>query len=959
MAYAAVTSLKGTLHLHFLQSQPRFPLQHNQQILISLHQNLGFLQEVLEKSEIAYNNSAMKDLEAEMRDVAFEAEERIEMELSSIYLQSSSIDEACLLRLDGILKQAVKQTDYLKKKLIKIQSKQQFAKGPSILGRMRQRGLLLGSTSSQPADPERENNITVSKFSKNASKFDSRMVGCDKEFKTILDKLTQQSAEHLQVVSIVGMGGIGKTTLAREVYKDPSITSYFYKKAWVTVSQEYDVEQMLQCFTDCVNPASNDIPHKQRNDNSKASVRKQSRKQRIHNLSGSLRKHLKDQRYLIVMDDIWSTTAWDSVQRCFPDDNNGSRILLTSRLREVAEYASSGNSTINLSFLNDNESWNLYCNVFGQTEFLSMFEQIGRNIVKKCNGLPLAIIVIASLLSKTEETVEKWSNVAENVSRYVSSDSNDACSRILCLSYNQLPHHLKACFLYFGVFPEDYEIHVKKLARLWAAEGFLKAEDHPNIEDPNMEEVAMECLQDLVDRSLVFVNKQSYNGKMKTIRIHDLLRDLCLREARHENLLNVIGDEKLPFYKKKISCRWTSATSSFHLLSLTKCFHKSHSFHYHNDYYYESAERLFSHFKLLRVLDIECICSDRYEELYALANLIHLRYLALKYSIDRTMGRYSHLELFEHWNMQSFIVRKNGGAFDSFEAYGIWKMPLLRNFCIEWIVSLGTLPVVHRNLESISWLHPKLCTKDLFTRIPNLKKLGIIDGGLDENNDGGSDENNLDCFYNFVNLGQLEELSIRGWKFNHIPCSGIAWATSFLPNLKKLKFFWTSLAWSDMRLIGMLPNLEVLKLINAIASEDTMWEPYEEGFRQLKRLVIEDKYGRWKHWNAVGDHFPLLECLELRECKYLQEIPSGFADIITLALIQLNGCGDSVLASAKLIQEEQYNNYGNALLVRSENIRTKGSGNSTEEEWDVQTKGSVYSTEEEWDVEEESDLSQD
>ncbi|XP_031092227.1 putative late blight resistance protein homolog R1B-16 isoform X2 [Ipomoea triloba] len=847
MAYAAVTSLKGTLHLHFLQSQPRFPLQHNQQILISLHQNLGFLQEVLEKSEIAYNNSAMKDLEAEMRDVAFEAEERIEMELSSIYLQSSSIDEACLLRLDGILKQAVKQTDYLKKKLIKIQSKQQFAKGPSILGRMRQRGLLLGSTSSQPADPERENNITVSKFSKNASKFDSRMVGCDKEFKTILDKLTQQSAEHLQVVSIVGMGGIGKTTLAREVYKDPSITSYFYKKAWVTVSQEYDVEQMLQCFTDCVNPASNDIPHKQRNDNSKASVRKQSRKQRIHNLSGSLRKHLKDQRYLIVMDDIWSTTAWDSVQRCFPDDNNGSRILLTSRLREVAEYASS----------------------------------------------------------------------------------------------------------------EDYEIHVKKLARLWAAEGFLKAEDHPNIEDPNMEEVAMECLQDLVDRSLVFVNKQSYNGKMKTIRIHDLLRDLCLREARHENLLNVIGDEKLPFYKKKISCRWTSATSSFHLLSLTKCFHKSHSFHYHNDYYYESAERLFSHFKLLRVLDIECICSDRYEELYALANLIHLRYLALKYSIDRTMGRYSHLELFEHWNMQSFIVRKNGGAFDSFEAYGIWKMPLLRNFCIEWIVSLGTLPVVHRNLESISWLHPKLCTKDLFTRIPNLKKLGIIDGGLDENNDGGSDENNLDCFYNFVNLGQLEELSIRGWKFNHIPCSGIAWATSFLPNLKKLKFFWTSLAWSDMRLIGMLPNLEVLKLINAIASEDTMWEPYEEGFRQLKRLVIEDKYGRWKHWNAVGDHFPLLECLELRECKYLQEIPSGFADIITLALIQLNGCGDSVLASAKLIQEEQYNNYGNALLVRSENIRTKGSGNSTEEEWDVQTKGSVYSTEEEWDVEEESDLSQD
>nr|GMC86825.1 putative late blight resistance protein homolog R1A-10 isoform X1 [Ipomoea batatas] len=331
-------------------------------------------------------------------------------------------------------------------------------------------------------------------------------------------------------------------------------------------------------------------------------------------------------------------------------------------------------------------------------------------------------------------------------------------------------------------------------------------------------------MQDLVDRSLVFVSKQSYNGKMKRIRIHDMLCDLCLREARHENLLYVIGDEKRPFDKKKISCRWISSTSKLHLLRLTKCFHKSHSFHCPYAYYPESVEGLFSHFKLLRVVDIERISSHEYGVLYALANLIHLRYLALRYSTNRVYRKYFHLELFQHWNMQSFIVH---GALSYPVAYGIWKMPLLRNFCIQRIDSLGTLSVVHRNLESISWLDSKLCTKDLVTRIPNLKKLGICDG---------YDENNLDCFYNFVHLGQLEELSIRGWKFNHIPCSDITWATSFLPNLKKLKFFLTSLAWSDMRLIGMLPNLEVLKLINAIASEDTMWEPSEEGFRQLKRL---------------------------------------------------------------------------------------------------------------------------
>nr|GME12763.1 putative late blight resistance protein homolog R1A-10 isoform X1 [Ipomoea batatas] len=280
-------------------------------------------------------------------------------------------------------------------------------------------------------------------------------------------------------------------------------------------------------------------------------------------------------------------------------------------------------------------------------------------------------------------------------------------------------------------------------------------------------------------------------------------------------------------------------------------------------------------------------------------------------------------ELFEHWNMQSFIVRGAHVTLSSSRTSGIWKMPLLRNFCVERILSLETSSVVYRHLENISWLDSKLCTKDLFIRIPDLKKLGIF---------GGYDEKNLDCFYNFVHLGQLEELSIRGWRnLNHIPCSGIPWATGFLPNLKKLKFFLTNLAWSDMRLIGMLPNLEVLKLIHAIASEDKMWEPSEEGFRQLKRLVIED--ASLERWNAVGDHFPVLECLELRECMYLREIPSGFANIITLTLIHLNCCWDSVLASIKLIQEEQYNNYGNALLVRSENIMTEG-GNNSEEEWD-------------------------
>nr|GMD33012.1 putative late blight resistance protein homolog R1B-16 isoform X1 [Ipomoea batatas]GMD36296.1 putative late blight resistance protein homolog R1B-16 isoform X1 [Ipomoea batatas] len=316
-------------------------------------------------------------------------------------------------------------------------------------------------------------------------------------------------------------------------------------------------------------------------------------------------------------------------------------------------------------------------------------------------------------------------------------------------------------------------------------------------------------------------------------------------------------------------------------------FHSLHSF----DNKANFDIKVLCHFKLLRVVDMKLELQHFGDRVLYMENLVHLRYLALSIS---TGGIPLKLKLFEHWTMQSFIVQGCCVILSSSEASRIWKMPLLRNFYVERNpFSLKASEVVHRNIETIFWLRSECCKEDLFTRIPNLKNLGI-QAEMDFEN------KNSDAFYNFVHLGQLEKLSIRGWHLE-LQDRGIQWATSFLPNLKKLNFFKTELPWSNMRLIGMLPNLEVLKLKHACQGKK--WKPSEEGFRQLKRLVIESKC--LEYWNAVGDHFPVLERLELSDCDSLRKIPIEFADITTLVLIQLKKCRYSVFVSALCIQDEQ------------------------------------------------------
>ncbi|PHT26472.1 hypothetical protein CQW23_33919 [Capsicum baccatum] len=206
-------------------------------------------------------------------------------------------------------------------------------------------------------------------------------------------------------------------------------------------------------------------------------------------------------------------------------------LTLTTRNKEVACYAGTENLSMQINFMDQDESWNLFKSVaFANVALPSEFQTIGKQIAEKCHRLPLTIAMVAGLL-KSKRAIEDWENVAKDVKSFVTKDPDERCSRVLRLSYNHLTSDLKTCLLHFGIFPEDSEIPVKRLVRSWMAEGFLKLEN-------DLEGEAGKCLQELVDRCLVLICKKTRDGtKFRSCKVHDLIDDLCVTELQRENIL--------------------------------------------------------------------------------------------------------------------------------------------------------------------------------------------------------------------------------------------------------------------------------------------------------------------------------------------------------------------------------------------------------------------------------------
>ncbi|CAN6361341.1 unnamed protein product [Urochloa humidicola] len=352
------------------------------------------------------------------------------------------------------------------------------------------------------------------------------LVGIDEPRDDLVRLLMQgdgASAQQLKVVSVVGPGGLGKTTLVNEVYR--RLESQFQCRAFVSLSQQPDVKKILRNILCQVS--------QQEHDNMGIWDEEK--------IINAIRDFLQRKRYLIVIDDIWSNQAWRTVKCALYANDCGSRIMTTTRIVSIAKSCCSPHHDLVYEIMPlsaDHAKQLLVKRIFGSEDTCPPhLEEISFKILGKCKGVPLAIVTIASVLANKANTKEEWDSIHNSIGSTLEKDPDvEEMRRILSLSYDDLPQYLKTCLLYLSIFPEDYEIDRDQVVRRWIAEGFINTE-----RGQDLEEIGKRHFNDLINRSMIQPVKIQYDGQVDSCRVHDMILDLLISKSIEENFATFIG----------------------------------------------------------------------------------------------------------------------------------------------------------------------------------------------------------------------------------------------------------------------------------------------------------------------------------------------------------------------------------------------------------------------------------
>ncbi|XP_044974362.1 disease resistance protein Pik-2-like [Hordeum vulgare subsp. vulgare] len=487
-------------------------------------------------------------------------------------------------------------------------------------------------------------------------------VGMTADMKVLEDWLATSGTggyEKQAVLSIVGFGGVGKTTIAMALYQNAR--DKFDCRASVTVSQNYDEDAVLALILKQVKPQESD--HKKQGNTGSSDV-KQIRSEAMNHkeLVEQLKSHLAKKRYLLLIDDIWSAQTWEDIRKCLPDDDDnteGSRVIVTTRFQAVGATCSHRDNIDRfhqVDFLDDKDSKSLFDRSVSESNNSkgSMKEPPPDEIWKICRGLPLAIVVMAGLVASNPDTLsDKWKEVCTSLfPESVPSLTLDGVTRILDYCYNALPADLRTCSLYLSIFPKGSRISRKRLIRRLIAEGFVS--EKQGLSD---EEVAETYFNQLIKRKIIRPVEHSSNGKVKSFQVHDMVLEYIVSKSSEENFITVVGGHWLiPMSTNKVRRLSVQNSGSEHgnstkhmnlsqVRSLTM-FRSLDQLHFHS---FNNG--------ILQVLDLEGCKGLKEKHLKDMCRMLVLKYLSLRRTdISKIPSKIEKLEYLETLDLRETDV---------------------------------------------------------------------------------------------------------------------------------------------------------------------------------------------------------------------------------------------------------------------------------------------------------------
>ncbi|TXG69688.1 hypothetical protein EZV62_004623 [Acer yangbiense] len=426
------------------------------------------------------------------------------------------------------------------------------------------------------------------------------IVGIDNDVEQ-LTELTLEGRLHQQkAISVFGMGGLGKTTVVKEVYK--RVKTRFDCYSWVSMSSSHNlmdvIRNVLLRFK-----ASKGEPAM---DSMDAIYEGQLQEITCH--------YLQDENYLLVLDDIWEAELWEGLKHALPRDRGS--VIITTRIKDIASSIEDNCSVYELQPFSDELAWAFFCRKAfrHQGTWPGHLKEFAEAIVRKCEGLPLAIVALAGLLSSQGRK-------------------------------NHLPFYLEYCFLHISLFPEDYKIGRKRLIRMCIAEGFVQ-----KAIGKTEEEVGNRYFKQLMYRSMIQAITLHARDVVKACKVHNLMREVATQMFKEEKFGAILVDrgEEIEDRHRRLSVYNNAENIPTNVGKLNIC-----SFHLFSatEVSCSALRKLLAELMLARMLNLQGVRIESIPE--EVGNLIHLRYLDLRGTMIKDLPK----SLINLRNLQTLDIR--------------------------------------------------------------------------------------------------------------------------------------------------------------------------------------------------------------------------------------------------------------------------------------------------------------